>query len=349
MMRLAVDAMGGDFAPQEIVAGAVQALSVLSEDDRIVLIGQEPRIRQCLSELPEWNQDPRLEIVHTSEVVEMGDNPVDALRHKKDNSISKMAELAAQGQVQAVISAGNTGACVAACQLGIRPLKGIQRPGIAVLIPSFAGPMILCDVGANPMPKPHHLHQYALMASIYAKNLFNLSTPPRVALLSIGEEEGKGNPLIKQTRALVKNDPRLNFVGNVEGRSLLSGQADVVICDGFVGNVVLKLIEGLSDGLSKMLVQQIGQTDPKMLGMLEPILREVHKKHDYSEHGGAPLLGVDGICIICHGSSHRRAIKNAIAVAYRLAKSNINDQIVEYVNSVSVTDSGPADCSCKKV
>jgi glycerol-3-phosphate acyltransferase PlsX len=257
-----------------------------------------------------------------------------------------MAELAAEGKANAVISAGNTGACVAACQMKIRPLKGVHRPAIAVVIPSFGGPMVLCDCGANPMPKPHHLHQYALMASIYVKQLFNLSHQPRVALLSIGEEEAKGSPLIKQVRTLIKTDPRINFVGNVEGRTILSGQADVVICDGFVGNVVLKLIEGLSDGLSKMLLQQIGKTDPKMLGMFEPILREIHQKHDYSEHGGAPLLGVDGICIICHGSSNRRAMKNAIAVAYRLAKSNINDKIVEYVNSVKET--GSAGCACEQ-
>jgi len=337
--------MGGDYAPQEIVAGAVQALSILAPEDRIVLIGKEPRIRQVLAEIPEWTNDPRLEIVHAADIIEMGDHPIDALRHKKDNSISRMAELAAEGKADAVISAGNTGACVAACQMKIRPLQGVHRPAIAVMIPSFGGPVVLCDCGANPMPKPHHLHQYALMASIYVQSLFNMQEKPRVALLSIGEEEAKGNPLIKQTRTLLKADPRINFVGYVEGRTILSGEAQVVVCDGFVGNVVLKLIEGLSDGLSKMLLQQIGKADPKLLTMLEPILREVHKKHDYSEHGGAPLLGVDGICIICHGSSNRRAMKNAIAAASRLAKSNINERIVEQVNSIK--ESGPAGCACE--
>jgi len=344
-MRLGIDAMGGDFAPLEIVAGAIQALPMLNDDDRIVLIGQRDRIEKALSEIPEWTGDARVEIIHAAEVVEMGDNPVDALRHKKDNSISRMAKLAAEKQVQAVISAGNTGACVAACQLGIRPLKGVHRPGIGVMIPSFGGPMVLCDVGANPMPKPHHLHQYALMASIYVKSLFNLPHQPRVGLLNIGEEDAKGNPLVKQARALIKADPRLNFVGYMEGRTILSGQADVVICDGFVGNVVLKLIEGLSDGITKMLIKQIGQADPKMLVTLEPILKAIWAKHDYSEHGGAPLLGVDGICIICHGSSNRRAIKNAVAVAYKLAKSNINDLIVESLNSVKTE--GAADCACE--
>jgi phosphate acyltransferase len=343
-MRLAIDAMGGDYAPQEIVAGAVQALSLLGAEDRLVLIGQEERIRQSLSAIPEWTNDPRLEILHASEVVGMGDNPVDALRHKRDNSISRMAQLAADGQADAVISAGNTGACVAACQMKIRPLKGVARPGIAVVIPSFGGPMVLCDVGANPMPKPHHIHQYALMASIYAKELFNLSESPRVALLSIGEEDAKGNPLVKQARALIKADPRINFVGYVEGRTILAGAADVVICDGFVGNVVLKLIEGLADGLTKMLMKQIGEADPKMLKAFEPILKDVWSKHDYSEHGGAPLLGVAGVCIICHGSSNRRAIKNAIAVAYKLAKRNINERMEEYLNRVV---EGSGGCACE--
>ncbi len=345
-MRLAIDAMGGDYAPQEIVAGSIDALGILSKDDRVVLIGQENRIREVLAGLPEWKNDPRVEIFHAAEVVGMGDNPVDALRHKKDNSISRMAELAAEGKVDAVISAGNTGACVAACQMKIRSLKGVHRPGIAVVIPSFGGPMVLCDVGANPMPKPHHLHQYALMASIYVKNLFNLPHQPRVALLNIGEEDAKGNPLVKQVRALIKADPRINFVGYVEGRTILSGQAEVVICDGFVGNVVLKLIEGLSAGISKMLVQQIAQADPNLLKVLEPILHGIKQKHDYSEHGGAPLLGVDGICIICHGSSNRLAIKNAIAVAYKLARSNINDRIVECINNVP--EQGPVECAREK-
>jgi glycerol-3-phosphate acyltransferase PlsX len=344
-MRLAIDAMGGDYAPKEIVAGAVMALPMLTGDDQLILIGQEDRIRQELKELPEWNNDSRLQIIHTSEVVEMGDHPVDALRQKKDNSISRMAMLAAEGKADAVISAGNTGACVAACQMKIRAMKGVHRPAIAVVIPALYGPMIICDCGANPMPKPHHMFQNALMASMYAKVLFNMDHEPRVALLNIGEEDAKGNPLVLQAKEMIKKDPRLNFVGYVEGRTLFSGLADVIICDGFVGNVVLKLIEGLSDCLSKMLVQQVAQAGPELVKTFEPILKKVHQKHDYSEHGGAPLLGVDGICIICHGSSHRAAIKNAIAAAYRLAKSNVNQKIEEFVNSLP--QPSEADCSCR--
>jgi glycerol-3-phosphate acyltransferase PlsX len=332
-MRLAIDAMGGDYAPKEIVAGAVQALEVIGNDDRLVLIGQEDRIRAELASNPEWKNDPRLEIVHTKDVVEMGDHPVEALRQKRDNSISRMAQMAADGEVQAVISAGNTGACVAACQMKIRPIKGINRPGIAVVIPSFAGPIIMCDVGANPMPKPHQLHEYALMASIYHQCLFHVERP-RVALLNIGEEDDKGSPMVRQVRDLIKSDPRLNYVGYVEGRTLLSGAADVVVCDGFVGNVVLKLIEGLTDGLTKALFKTLEKKDPKAIDILGPVLKEACQQHDYSEHGGAPLIGVDGICIICHGVSDRRAIKNAVVLASKLAKSNVNQHIVDSINSL---------------
>jgi glycerol-3-phosphate acyltransferase PlsX len=336
--------MGGDYAPKEIVAGAVLALQTLAQDDRQVLIGQEDRIRAELASLAEWNNDPRLEIVHTREVVEMGDHPVEALRQKKDNSISRMAQMAANGEVDAVISAGNTGACVAACQMKIRPIKGVSRPGIAVVIPSFAGPIIMCDVGANPMPKPHHLHEYALMASIYHKCLFKVDRP-RVALLNIGEEDDKGNPLVHQVRDLIKHDPRLNYVGYVEGRTLLAGAADVVVCDGFVGNVVIKLIEGLTDCLTKALFQTLQKKDSKVLDVLGPVLKEACQQYDYTEHGGAPLIGVDGICIICHGVSDRRTIKNAVGLASKLAKSNVNQHIVESINSIS---DGSADCACQK-
>jgi glycerol-3-phosphate acyltransferase PlsX len=345
-MRLAVDAMGGDHAPREIVAGCVESLSALGADDVVILVGQEPKIREELSSHPGWNNDPRIEIVHSAEVVGMGDHPVDAIRQKRDNSITRMVMLAAEGKADAIISAGNTGACVAACQMKLRPLKGVHRPGIAVVIPSFSGPMILCDCGANPTPKPHHMHQYAQMASIYAKTLFNMPDMPKVGILNIGEEDDKGNPLVKQGRALIKADSRLNFVGYVEGRTILSGQADVVIADGFVGNVVLKLIEGLSEGLMGMLMHYFTKEDPKLAEAFKPAIKHIRAKHDYSEHGGAPLLGVDGLCIICHGSSDRRAIKNAVLAAGRLAHSNVNKHIAEFINS-GTTETTSA-CACEQ-
>jgi len=338
-MRIAIDAMGGDHAPQEIVAGAVEGSELLGPDDQLILVGQQDRVQAELDRGQCGSSDHRVTVVDASQVIDMGDNPVDSLRQKPDSSILKMAQMAAAGEVDAVISAGNTGACVAACLMKLRRLKGVNRPGIAVVIPSFEGPMILCDAGANIAPRPHHLHQYALMCSIYADFLLPLSHTPRVALLNIGEEDAKGNQLVKHVRDMIKSDPRINFVGYVEGRSILSGQADVVICDGYVGNVVLKLIEGLADKLISMLARDISDTDPAMAKGFDPILKKLWQKHDYSEYGGAPLLGVDGICIICHGSSNRRAIKNAVSVARNLTASNINDRIVEFISSPKATSS----------
>jgi len=337
-MRLAVDAMGGDFAPREVVAGAVAALAHLTAADELVLIGQEERVREELKEAGDAANDPRLRLVHASQVIEMGDHPVEALRQKKDSSIAVMARLAAEGEVDAVLSAGNTGACVAACQMKMRPIKGVSRPGIAVVIPSFTGPVVLCDVGANVAPKPHHLYEYAQMSTVYFQQLLNRQDRPRVALLSIGEEQAKGNQLVKEVRDLIRADARLNFVGNVEGRTLLSGQADIVICDGFVGNVVLKLIEGLADGLIRLLVKDVSQADSSLAKHVDPILKKLWERHDYSEYGGAPLLGVDGVCIICHGASDRRAIGKAVCVAHRLASSNLNERIAEFVSSSQAVD-----------
>lgn len=331
-MRIAIDAMGGDHAPEEIVAGAIEGLAHLGEDDELVLIGQQEQVVRELKRSGYDESHDRISLVDARDVIGMGEHPVDSLRQKRDSSIAKMAELAARGEVDALIGAGNTGACVAACQMKIRPLKGVHRPGIAVVIPSFGGPMILCDVGANVAPKPHHMHQYALMCGIYAEHLLALPHSARVALLSIGEEDAKGNPLVRQVRDVLKADARINFVGYVEGRTLLSGQADVVICDGFVGNVVLKLIEGLADGLVKLLAKDVAGSHPELAKSFDPLLKELWQKHDYSEYGGAPLLGVDGVCIVCHGSSDRRAIKNAVAVASKMTSSNINERIVEFMN-----------------
>lgn len=332
-MRIAIDAMGGDHAPHETVAGAIMGLEYLGSDDQLILVGQEDRIQAELDQTGFEDADHRLSIIHASQIVAMGDNPVDAMRQKRDSSIAKMTQLAANGEVDAIISAGNTGACVAACQMMIRPLKGVHRPGIAVVFPSFGGPVVLCDVGANVAPKPHHLHQYALMCAVYAERLFDLPRQARVALLSVGEEDAKGNRLVKEVRDILKADSRINFSGYVEGRSLLEGQADVVVCDGFVGNVVLKLMEGLADGLIRLLAKEVAAAHPELVKGFGPILKKLWEKHDYSEHGGAPLLGVDGVCIICHGSSDRRAIRNAVDVAHKMSTSNINKHIVEFINS----------------
>mgnify|MGYP000076627274 CR=1 FL=1 len=319
-MRVAIDAMGGDYAPREIVAGALDGLAFLGPDDECILIGNEQSIRE---HLPAGRFDSRIRIVHASQVIEMDDVPVEALRQKKDSSIMRMAVMGANKEVDAVISAGNTGACVAACQLKMRALPGVSRPGIAVSLPAFSGPVTVCDVGANVAPKAHHLLEYAQMATIYAEVVLGIKNP-RVGLLSIGGEEVKGNQLVKQTHELIRQDSRLNFVGNVEGRELFQGAVEVAVCDGFVGNVVLKLTEGLADGLFRTIEKELAAEAPHLVEAFKPVVRRIWARHDYSEYGGAPLLGVDGICIICHGSSDRRAIKNAVRVARDCVQRDLN-------------------------
>jgi len=323
-MRIAIDAMGGDHAPAQIVRGAVEGLAYLGPGDELILLGREEIIAAHLPGDSAIRR--RIGVHHCSEVIEMDDSPVEAIRQKKDSSIAVMAKLAAEKQVDAVISAGNTGACAAACQLKMRTLGSVQRPGIAVIIPSFSGPLTMCDVGANISPKPYHLLQYAQMASVYAETILKIHRP-RVGLLSIGSEEVKGNPLVKQTRELIKQDASINFIGNVEGRDLFAGACEVAICDGFVGNVVLKLTEGLADGLFKTIKREIVSERPDLVKDFEPVIKAVWTRHDYSEYGGAPLLGVDGVCIICHGSSDHRAIKNAVRVAAEYVKANVNEII----------------------
>jgi len=325
-MRIALDAMGGDHAPGEIVAGAVDSLCYLRDGDELVLIGREEVVRPLVP--PDELARRRIVVHHAPEVIEMDDSPVEALRQKKNSSILVMAKLAADRQVNAVISAGNTGACAAACQLKMRTLGKVQRPGIAVVLPAFSGPLTICDVGANVAPRPHHLLQYAQMASLYAEHMLGIRNP-RVGLLSIGSEEVKGNTLVKQAGALLRQDATLNFVGNIEGREVYGGACDVAVCDGFVGNVVLKLTEGLAEGFFKTIQREIAIESPNLAERFEPVVKAVWSKHDYSEYGGAPLLGVDGSCIICHGSSDRRAIKNAVRVAAQYVRSDLNRHINE--------------------
>jgi glycerol-3-phosphate acyltransferase PlsX len=325
-MRIAIDAMGGDNAPGEIVTGALESFRFLGDGDQLVLIGRQDVIEPLVPSDPAVRR--KICIHHAPEVIEMDDSPVEALRQKKHSSIVIMAKLAAEGEVDAVISAGNTGACAAACQLKMRTLGKVQRPGIAVVLPAFSGPITLCDVGANVAPKPHHLLQYAQMASVYSEHMLNIPNP-RVGLLSIGSEDVKGSPLVKQVHTLLKRDTSLNFVGNIEGRELYAGGCDVAVCDGFVGNVVLKLTEGLADGLFKTIQREIAIESPDLSARFDPVVKSVWAKHDYNEYGGAPLLGVNGSCIICHGSSDRRAIQNAVRVAVQFVKSELNRHISE--------------------
>jgi len=324
--------MGGDHAPDEILQGCFDAVKLLDADDRIFLVGDEKLSRPALdaANLPS-NQHKFFEVIHTTQVIEMGDSPVDAVRSKQDSSIAVMCKMVSKGEADVVISAGNTGACVAAAQLRMRLLPGVVRPGIAVAIPTFHGPLTICDVGANIAPQPKHLQQYALMASCYARDVYGIDKP-RVGLLSIGEEDGKGTTTVKEARKLLRDESLINYIGNVEGRDLFKGVVDVVVCDGFVGNIILKFTEGLAEGLFQTIIAEMQEdATPQLMSEFKPLLKKIYARHDWQEHGGAPLLGVGGYCIICHGKSEAKAIMNAIRVGKTLTDRGVNKTIVEQI------------------
>ena len=330
-MRAAVDVMGGDKAPDAILKGCWEAAPLLGADDVIYLVGDADIIAHGLRDSGLSDRDKaRYRAVATTQVIEMDDSPVEAIRNKPDSSIAVMCKLAAKGEADAVISAGNTGACVAAAQLRMRTLPGVSRPGIAVILPTFHGPVIICDVGANPEPKPKHLEQYAIMAGAYGTAVCGIQNP-RVGLLSIGEEDAKGNSLTKESRKLMRDEPQINFIGNIEGRDLFKGAVDVVVCDGFVGNIILKFTEGIAEGMFQTILSEIQAIAPELLEQFKPVMKKIYHKHDWQEYGGAPLLGVGGYCLICHGRSESRAIKNAIRVAKQLVTSGVNQKIIERI------------------
>jgi glycerol-3-phosphate acyltransferase PlsX len=325
--------MGGDRAPAAILKGCFDAVKLLSGDDVIHLVGDEKVISDALASsdlTPE--QKKFYHPVPTTEVIGMDDSPVEAIRNKPGSSISVMCKLVSKGEADAAISAGNTGACVAAAQLRMRLLPGIVRPGIAVILPTFHGPVTICDVGANVAPQPRHLQQYAIMAAAYAHDVCNIENP-RVGLLSIGEEDAKGNQLTKDARKLMRDDPNINFVGNIEGRDIFKGVVDVVVCDGFVGNIILKFTEGIAEGMFQTILAEISENAPQLADPFRPVMKKIYAKHDWQEYGGAPLLGVGGYCLICHGRSEARAIMNAIRVAKQLVNSGVNKKIIERVES----------------
>ena len=250
-----------------------------------------------------------------------------------------MAKMASRGQTDAVISAGNTGACVAAFQLRMRNLKGVNRPGIAAVMPTFGGPVTMCDVGANIACKPINLYQYAVMSSVYSTQILGIQNP-RVGLMSIGEEDAKGNEIVKKTREFLKADTNLNFIGNIEGNDIFAGVCDVVICEGFVGNVILKLTEGLASGLFKAIKGELMKKSLRLALKFKPVMMDIYKKYDYHEYGGALLLGVNGTAVICHGSSKSRTIKNAVMASKKFYMKKINDQIAQYLSDSSVRPNG---------
>lgn len=323
-MRIAVDAMGGDFAPREIIRGVEAGLSYLSPDDELHVFGPQDVVQEHLRAL--GISDRRVVVQHCPQVIGMDDSPVEALKTKRDSSIVRMASAAGKGELDAIISAGNTGAFAAAAQLRIGTIKGVSRPGIAVTMPTFSGPVLLCDVGANVSPKAQHLYEYAQMCSVYARELLHISQP-KVGIISVGEEDTKGNDLVKKSHALIKSNPALHFVGNVEGRDIFGGKCHVFICDGFVGNVILKQTEGLAEGLFKTIIREIEDAAPNLVATFHPIVDRIWRKHDFAEYGGAPLLGINSVVIICHGRSDHRAIGNAVRFAREQHRVQLNAMI----------------------
>jgi glycerol-3-phosphate acyltransferase PlsX len=326
-MRIGIDAMGSDAAPLQEVKGALACREFLAPDDQIVLVGDEELLRKHLDGEGDGWQD-LVEIQHAGKVIGMNEPPVEALRAKPDSSVATLVKMHKEGGVDACISAGNTGAYVAASQMLLRRLPGVHRPGITILTPTYNGLVAICDVGANVNCRPQHLHQYGVMASVYLNAIGGIRDP-RVGLLSVGEEDRKGNELVKRTHELMRNDPNLNFIGNVEGRDLFTGVCDVVVSDGFVGNVVLKLMEGMAEGVLTAMLKELATAMPDMAGKVQKAGGDIVAKYDYNEYGGAPLLGVSGICIICHGASDHRGIKNAVRGAMDLSKRHVNETIVK--------------------
>lgn len=331
-MRIGVDVMGGDNAPDAILDGAIQSLELLAADDALVLVGDEAVITNWISRA--GVNDARVEVVATTEVIDMAEPPVEAVRTKKDSSISVLAELGTEKRaarrgmapLDAVISAGNTGACVSAFQMYMRRLPHVHRPGIAVTVPTFAGPIVVIDVGANIEPKPHHLAQYGVMGDVYARRIEGIESP-RVALMNVGGEEQKGTAEMKEARDRLRDSSDLNFIGYIEGRAVFDGGADVVITDGVVGNVMLKLAEGLSAGIFKAIARELGRQSPDLAKQFQPIVQKLYADHDYHEYGGAPLLGCNGVCLIAHGSSKAVTIRNAVGRARKFVTANVNEAI----------------------
>jgi glycerol-3-phosphate acyltransferase PlsX len=319
-MKIALDAMGGDFGPAVTVEGAVETLTE-DEDLEIVLVGDEEIIKKELS--TKRYPSSRLHIRHASQVVGMDEPALTAVRRKKDSSIRRAIELVKNREADAAVSAGHSGVAMAVSVFVLGVSENVDRPAIATIMPTLKGPFVLIDAGANVDCTPQNLLQFALMGNVYCRTMFGI-TSPRIALLSIGEEDTKGNLLTREAFKLLRNT-HLNFIGNIEGKDIFSGDADVIVCDGFIGNVVLKTSEGLAEVIIKMLKREISEVSTGRLGylLLKPALKNFRKKTDYAEYGGAPLLGINGTCIISHGRSSAKAIKNAIRVAAEFSQKRV--------------------------
>ena len=328
-MKIALDAMGGDFGPRNLIGGAVLALREYQYIGKLFLVGDAPRLE---AELKKYGcNDGRIEIVHSTQVVDMSDKAADAVRRKKDSSVSRAVELVKNGRADAIVSAGHTGAAVAAATIKLRTLPGIDRPGIAALIPTQTNLFVLIDAGANTNCEPANLLQYAIMGAVYSRHVLGFKNP-RVGVMSIGGEEMKGNELTKEAFKMLKCS-QLNFRGNIEGHDLFEDPVEVVVCDGFVGNVILKTCEAIGSAIFKWLKHELMRTAPRKAGayLARDAFRTIRKKTNYEEYGGMPLLGVNGICIIAHGMSTPLAIKNALRVAAESVEHQVNPHIIEEV------------------
>ena len=326
MTTIALDAMGGDLFPRPEIEGALQAARAF--DVRVILVGREEVVRKELDRHPNWQSLP-IEIKHASEQITMEDSAGKAVRSKKDSSIRVASRLVRDGVAQGVVSAGNTGAVMATAKMTQGMLPGVDRPALASAFPTLNGkPAVMLDVGANVDCTPNMLAQFAVMGEAYSRVIFRTERP-RVGILSIGEEEHKGNSLTHDVYPILKAMKHLNFVGNVEGRDVYTGAADVIVCDGFVGNVALKVSEGLVEVVGKLLKQSLKASVTRQVGayLARGAFNDFKKRVDYSEYGGAPLLGLNGICVICHGRSNAKAIKNAIRIAKEFAEGKINQRI----------------------
>jgi glycerol-3-phosphate acyltransferase PlsX len=340
LTTIAVDAMGGDNAPAIEVEGAIQAARDFRA--RILLVGQEERIRAELERqgVPNPRQQRlHIEIVNATEVISMDDPVAQSVRRKRDSSIRVAARLVREGKAHGLVSAGNTGAVMATAKLVLGALPSVDRPALAGIFPTLKGKgAVLLDVGANAECKPEHLKQFAIMGAIYSRSILGVQDP-RIGLMSIGEEDIKGNELTKETQALLRDTP-INFLGNVEGRDIFTGDVDVIVCDGFTGNVILKTCEGLVEAIMGLLRTELGQTILTQTGAIlsRQAFRSVKKRLDYSEFGGAPLLGCKQICLICHGSSNAKAIRNAIRIAKEFYKAGLSEMIDTELSEITAAE-----------
>ncbi|MBI3940229.1 MAG: phosphate acyltransferase PlsX [Acidobacteria bacterium] len=334
MNCIVVDAMGSDNAPYSEVEGVVQAVRELSL--HAILVGREELIRKVLKQ--HGGGDLPITVVHANEVISMNEPAATAARKKRDSSIHVACRLVREGHAQGVVSAGNTGAVMAISKLVLGTLEGVDRPALAAVLPTKNGACVLIDVGANVDCKPHQMVQFAIMGHIYSRSILR-KTKPSVGLMSIGEEESKGNELTREVYKMLSGSG-LHFVGNVEGRDVYDGKTDVIVCDGFTGNVALKISEGLIEALLVLLKEELSRNWTSKVGALltQQSFRSLKRKLDYSEYGGALLLGVKGVSIICHGSSNSNAIKNAVRVAGEFCDMKVNERIEKEISSFS---SGP--------